>query len=98
MATLPSITVSGPMKCTPLDQSSMNLVTTHVLRADAQEVDNKSLDVMLKSFWELESLGIRGPEKTLYENSANQSSFETVDMKCRSHGRTTTNHCLTTSN
>ena len=59
--------LSGPTKCTSLDQSSVNLVTTHVLRADAQEVDNRSLDETLKSFWELESLGIQGSEKTLYE-------------------------------
>ncbi|MCG8624233.1 MAG: hypothetical protein MJE68_19840, partial [Proteobacteria bacterium] len=53
----------------------MNLVTTHVLRVDTQQNDSKSLDETLRSFWDLESLGIREPEKTMYDEFANTIAF-----------------------
>lgn len=55
----------GTLWCAPLDQSSVNLVTT---RADIQEVDNRSLDETLRT-------GIQGPEKTLYEDFSRSVEF-----------------------
>ena len=46
---------------------SVNLTTPHVLRVDTQPQEPKTLDEQLRSFWELESLGIQPEEKTLYD-------------------------------
>ena len=48
--------LSGHMPATSNSRSSANLVTTHVLRVDAETA---GLDEQLGSFWELESLGIQ---------------------------------------
>ena len=55
--------------------TSVNLVTTHVLRADAQPLETTRLDEQLQSFWELESLGIYEEEKTLYDDFASRIAF-----------------------
>ena len=68
--------LSGPMRSRELDQCSMNLVTTHVLRVDTQQNDSISLDDRLRSFWDLESLGIHEPEKTMYDEFANAITFQ----------------------
>ena len=53
----------------------MNLTTTHILRADTQNTD-AGLDAQLRSFWELESLGIHKEESPVYEDFANKISFQ----------------------
>ena len=53
--------LSGPAQSTALDQCSMNLVATHVLRIDSQQNNTRILDDRLRSL-ELESLGICNPE------------------------------------
>ena len=53
----------------------MNLTTTHVLRAETQELESTALDEQLRSFWELESLGINKEEKTLYDEFASDITF-----------------------
>lgn len=52
--------LSGPTSLGALQQSS-------VLRADTLQSDPESLDTTLQSFWDLESLGIRGPERTVHD-------------------------------
>jgi len=59
--------LSGPAPSEGLAQCSTNLVTTHVLRVDAQPSEQDRLEDQLQSFWELESLGIVGEERTLYD-------------------------------
>ena len=54
----------------------MNLITTHVLRADSLQPDLEPLDDALRSFWELESLGICGPEKTVHDEFADTITFK----------------------
>lgn len=54
----------------------MNLVTTHVLRVNAQPSESKSLDDRLRSFWELEALGIRESEKTMYDEFIDAVTFQ----------------------
>lgn len=53
----------------------MNLTITHVLRADAQSLETTHLEEQLRSFWELESLGIHNEEKTLYDDFASHIAF-----------------------
>ena len=48
---------SGPVQSVS-HESAVNLITTHVLRAD-DGVSNKMLDDTMKSFWELESMKIQ---------------------------------------
>ncbi|MCV6575674.1 MAG: hypothetical protein OIF58_08065, partial [Cohaesibacter sp.] len=54
--------LSGPIHgATQDDRQQNNLVTTHVLKSAVKPVDvtNKSLDENLRTFWELQSLGIK---------------------------------------
>ena len=61
---------------TEQDKLSVNLLATHTLRVDAQQSDTGNLDDRLRLFWELESLGIRGPEETLYEEFSSSVKFQ----------------------
>ena len=67
--------LSGPTLTNSRIQCSMNLVTTHVLRADTQPQEAANLDEQLRSFWELESLGIQETEKTMYDEFASKIAF-----------------------
>ncbi len=67
--------LSGPTHCKQLEHCSVNLVTTHVLSVDMQQSDSMALDKCLRSFWELESLGIREPQKTIYDEFADDITF-----------------------
>ena len=51
--------LSGPMLEGYRAQSSTNLITTHVLQVDTHQQKIVNLDEQLRSFWELESLGIQ---------------------------------------
>lgn len=68
--------LSGPTSSRELTRSSTNLVTTHVLRVDAQPSEQESLEKQLQSFWDLESLGIIGVEKTIYDEFLASVSFQ----------------------
>ena len=67
--------LSGPTSSGMATQSSVNLITTHILRADTREDDTTSLDKELRSFWEIESLGISEQEKTLYDDFSSTVTF-----------------------
>ena len=60
--------LSGPVLGSPPDVSSVNLITTHSLRVDAYQQQTESeLDSQLKMFWDLESLGVRHDEPSVYD-------------------------------
>ena len=59
-------TLSGPVPSTEMEQSSVSLITTHTLRVDSTQLTN-ALDNTLQSFWELESLGIKDSELSVFE-------------------------------
>ena len=63
------------MPASSYSRCSANLVTTHVLWADAQQRETLSLDEQLRSFWELELLGIQEVEKSLYDDFAGSITF-----------------------
>ena len=67
--------LSGTALASSHSQCLANLVTTHVLRVDVREQENMSLDEQLRSFWELESLGIQEVKKTLYDDFASNLVF-----------------------
>ena len=66
--------LSGPI-ATKDTATSVNLVTTHVLRADSQPIETTHLDEQLQSFWELEALGIHEEEKPLHDDFASHIAF-----------------------
>ena len=68
--------LSGSIPLRESEQSSVNLITTHVLRADSLQPDLEPLDDALRSFWELESLGICGPEKMVHDEFADTITFK----------------------
>ena len=45
-----------------------NLVTTHVLKIEAQPTSIDDLESQLRSFWNLEPLGIVQEKRTLYDD------------------------------
>lgn len=66
--------LSGPADMTGQQKSTVSLITTHTLWADG--VTNRELDTTLKSFWDLESLGIQEASDPVSDQFAN-----TVQMK-----------------
>ena len=56
--------------------SSTCTTTTHLLRVGDQPVESTQLAEQLRSFWELESLGIHEEEKTLYDEFASNIAFQ----------------------
>ena len=68
--------LSGPALGDGAAQCSANLVTTHVLHADAQPGVLTTLEDRLRSFWDLESLGIASVEKTLFDEFLNTVSIQ----------------------
>ena len=56
-----------PNKQESTHKATMNLLAAHTLRIDAEPSDTHDLDDCLRSFWELESLGIKKTDKSVYE-------------------------------
>ena len=74
-------TLSGPDENAPRSEThSVNLAATHVLRIDTRrdemDVHQMELDEKLRTFWELESIGIKQEE-----NSVLETFKETVTFK-----------------
>ena len=68
--------LSSPTLSIESVQCSVNLTTTHVLRIDTHQGETSSLDEQLRSFWELELLGIHVVEKTLLDDFAGSVRFQ----------------------
>ena len=58
----------GPMSNKTTVGSTNLMTNTHVLQVGMQSSETESLDERLRSFWELESLGIQKKEKTLCDD------------------------------
>ena len=67
--------LSGP---TPLLSSRVHtcVATTHLFRVDSQPSESGQLVEQLRSFWELESLGIHEEERTLYDDFSDMVTFQ----------------------
>ena len=73
--------LSGPAKEMPVQSnSSANVVTTHVLKCEVAVNPGKHsveiLDKTLQQFWELESLGIKPNESSVYDTLNQRISFD----------------------
>ncbi|XP_065891704.1 uncharacterized protein [Dysidea avara] len=70
--------LSGPVEGLLSQNTSCKLVSTHVLKVDGYvpQESERSLDRTLKSFWDLESLGIREGEVDVYEQFQKEICFK----------------------
>ncbi len=59
--------LSGPTMSWHPSQSSLSLINTHTLRVEFLPLYPGDADSTLKSFWELESLGITETERSVYD-------------------------------
>ena len=63
--------LSGPTHCLDSCTSAVNVITSHTLKIDSQEVQSQTdegMDVTLQQFWNLESLGVKGDDRGTLEN------------------------------
>lgn len=68
--------LSGPVSLLTQEQAMAGLVVTHALRVDSQLQEEETLDSRLKSFWELESLGITEPERSVHDKFGDTIRFK----------------------
>ena len=73
--------LSGPVKEIPVQSnSSTNVIATHVLKCEVAVNPEKhsveTLDKTLQQFWELESLGIKPNESSVYDTFNQRISFD----------------------
>lgn len=73
--------LSGPIK-RHVEETSIttNFASTHVLRVDTTQVQdeliNTNMNEQLKKFWDLESIGIRGDENSVYDKFVEEVRFD----------------------
>lgn len=72
--------MSGPIESRVEEISSTtNFASTHVLRVDTTQVQdeliNTNMNEQLKKFWDLESIGIRGDENSVYDKFVEEVRF-----------------------
>lgn len=68
--------LSGPGPPIHMEIPVVSLTTTHTLTIGMEATSNSELDNQLRSFWELESLGIEGADKSLYDMFKKNVSFK----------------------
>lgn len=65
--------LSGPVENAPRSSThSVNLAASHVLRMEVHEIE---LDEKLRTFWELESIGIKQEENSVLETVIETITF-----------------------
>ena len=69
--------LSGPVHRLLCTTTPLNLVTTHTLLVDVYNVDDslQELDTTLKRFWDLESLGVKQNERSVYQGFQEDITF-----------------------
>ena len=69
--------LSGPAVVRESRAASINLSSTHVLRVETEiETRNSDLQSEVKKFWELESLGIKSEEESVYHKFLKDTEFK----------------------
>ena len=79
--------LSGPAPAVGASHQSASLIISHTLHVGVVPPDTKALDDTLRSFWELESMGSKDPDRNVLTQFEEKFSFGTEDMKYRSRGR-----------
>ena len=70
--------LSGPVQGVLSQNTACNLLSTHALMVDdyVQGESDRTLDKTLKSFWDLESFGVREGEADVYQQFQKQIAFK----------------------
>ena len=68
--------ISGPTGISDQCTSSVNVITSHILRCDSQSNVGERIDSTLSMFWELESLGINSNNSSVQENFDREILFK----------------------
>ena len=73
--------LTGPFKNkNNINESNVRLVSsTHVMRVACENNEDQILD-NLNKFWNLDSIGIKDNEQSVYENFESDIKFENQDM------------------
>ena len=82
--------MSEPVHELTHEASSVNTLATHSLRIDANPHE-KDMNEKLKLFWQLESIGIKENENSVYEKFINGIHSNMEGMKFIRYSQTTTN-------
>ena len=62
--------VSGAVPASDQQRAAVSIVASHVMKVESIPQQAEQLDTVLKSFWELESLGIKNQVETILESFA----------------------------
>jgi hypothetical protein len=77
MSTKLGYVLSGPVQGTSCaNESTVNLSETHVLKIASELVQENTLEQDIKTFWDLESLGIKSNEPAVYDKFLNGITFD----------------------
>ena len=68
--------ISGPTGIPDQCTSSVNVITSHILRCDSQSNVEERMDSTLRMFWELESLGINNNNSSVQEDFDREIMFK----------------------
>ena len=70
--------LSGPATGLSCESTSMILLSSHTLKAEASTVrrDDATLDQTLKMFWDLEAIGVKADEPSVYEDFMQSVVFQ----------------------
>ena len=79
--------ISGPTGIPDQCTSSVNVITSHILRCDSQSNVGERMDSTLRMFWELESLGINNINLFVQRILTRRSCSRMVNTKWHFLGR-----------
>ena len=68
--------LSGPTGIPGHCTSSVNVITSHILRCDSRLRGGEDLDSTLRMFWELESLGVNSEDSAVVKNFDREITFK----------------------
>ena len=68
--------ISGPTGIPDQCTSSVNVITSHILRCDTQSNVGEWMDSTLRMFWEVESLGINNNDSSVQEDFDREIMFK----------------------
>ncbi len=92
-----SYQVLSKVQVAQMIESTVNLSETHILKVTSEIVRENTLDKDIKTFRDLESLGIKSNEPAVYDIFLNDITFDGVGYEVRLPFRKPIHHCQTTT-
>ncbi len=88
--------LSGPVQgASCANESTVNLSETHILKVTSEVVQENTLHQDIKTFWDLESLGIKSNEPAVYDKFLDDITFDGVRYVVRLYSLRKPIHCQT---